>query len=372
LLVRLRAEDIEAEVLTSSYRGLGSGTFRGIPVTRFRYAPKRIEDLTHDEMAADRAGRSLRYKVMAVTYVLAGLVASFRIARRRRYDVIHVHWPIPHALFGRAAQAGHGAPVVSTFYSLELKLGGGSKLMRRLVSWAVTSPAEVVAISSATADALRSIAPVRVEVIPYSLPIPASPERVRPRGEAFRILFVGRLIERKGVHVLLRAVAQLPPGREVRVLVCGDGPEREQLERLAETLGLAGRCTFAGRVSDERLRQEYADADAFVLPAVVDARGDSEGLGVVLLEAMNSRVPVVASAVGGITDIVEDEVTGLLVPQGDERALAEALERLQRDDAFAQRLGEAGYRRLGTEFSWDAIVPRWLTLYDRVRARSRS
>ncbi|MDX6376693.1 MAG: phosphatidyl-myo-inositol dimannoside synthase, partial [Gaiellaceae bacterium] len=272
----MRAEDIEAEVLTSSYRGLESGTFRGIPVTRFRYAPKRIEDLTHDEMAADRAGRSLRYKVMAVTYVLAGLVASFRIARRRRYDVIHVHWPIPHALFGRAAQAGHGAPVVSTFYSLELKLGGGSKLMHRLVSWAVTSPSEVVAISSATADALRSIAPVRVEVIPYSLPIPASPERVRPRGEVFQILFVGRLIERKGVHVLLQAVAQLPPGREVRVLVCGDGPEREQLGRLAETLGLAGRCTIAGRVSDERLRQVYADADAFVLPAVVDARGDSE------------------------------------------------------------------------------------------------
>jgi glycosyltransferase involved in cell wall biosynthesis len=230
----------------------------------------------------------------------------------------------------------------------------------------------VVAISSATADALRSIAPVPVEVIPYSLPIPASPERVRPRGETFQILFVGRLIERKGVHVLLRAVAQLPPGRGVQVLVCGDGPEREALERLAETLGLAGRCTFAGRVSDERLRQEYADADAFVLPAVVDARGDSEGLGVVLLEAMNSRVPVVASAVGGITDIVEDEVTGLLVPQADERALAEALGRLARDDAFAARLGEAGYRRLRTEFSWDAIVPRWLTLYDRVRARSRS
>jgi glycosyltransferase involved in cell wall biosynthesis len=358
-------------VLTSSYRGLASGSFRGIPVTRFRYAPKRFEDLTHDETAADRAGRSLRYKVMAVTYVLAGMVAAYRVARRRRYDVIHVHWPVPHALFGRAAQAGHAAPVVSTFYSVELKLGGTSRLLRRLVSWAVTSPAEVVAISSATADALRSIAPVRVEVIPYSLPIPASPERIRPRGGTFQILFVGRLIERKGVHVLLQALALLPPGREVRVLICGDGPEREALEALAERLAVRDRCEFAGRVSDERLRQEYADADAFVLPAVVDARGDSEGLGVVLLEAMNSRVPVVASAVGGITDIVEDEVTGLLVREGDERELAAALERLVRDDAFAATLGEAGYRRLRSEFSWDAIVPRWVTLYDRVLARSR-
>lgn len=357
-------------MLTSSYRGLASGTFRGIPVHRFRYAPRGSEDLTHDEQAADRAGRSWRYRAMAVSYLACGAAAAFRRARAGRYDVIHVHWPIPHALFGRTAQLGRRAPVVSTFYSVELKLGGSSSLVRRVMRWTVTSPARVVAISSATAGVLRELAPgVQVDVIPYSLPIPELPPRARPRGGPFRILFVGRLVERKGVDVLLRALAARDSARPAELVVCGDGPERARLESLAAELGVADVVTFAGRVSDERLRDEYANADVFVLPAVVDARGDSEGLGVVLLEAMSADVPVIASAAGGITDIVEDGVSGLLVPPGDAAALAAALDALADDDARATELGRAGHRRLDERFSWSAIVPRWLELYGAVAGR---
>src|SRR2546429_1611392 len=88
-------------------------------------------------------------------------------------------------------------------------------------------------------------------------------------------------------------------------------------------------------------------ADAFVLPAAVDRGGDTERLVVVLLEAMNHRVPVIASAIGGITDIVEDGVSGLLVPPGDAPALAAALGRLAGAPDLAAGLGEAGYRRVG-------------------------
>ena len=121
--------------------------------------------------------------------------------------------------------------------------------------------------------------------------------------------------------------------------------------------------------SDERLRQEYARASMFVLPAIVDARGDTEGLGVVLLEAMNSRVPVIASDAGGIVDIVEHEKTGLLVQPGDVTALASAIRRLARDEDKAKALGEACYRRLVERFSWDSIVDRWLAIYEQVLRR---
>jgi glycosyltransferase involved in cell wall biosynthesis len=104
----------------------------------------------------------------------------------------------------------------------------------------------------------------------------------------------------------------------------------------------------------------------FVLPAIVDARGDTEGLGVVLLEAMNSRVPVIASDAGGIVDIVEHETTGLLVPPGDASALAAAIRTLATDHSRARALGEAGHRRLGERFSWDSIVDRWLAIYESV------
>jgi len=177
------------------------------------------------------------------------------------------------------------------------------------------------------------------------------------------VLFVGRLVERKGVSHLVDAVNLLLPGADVRLVIVGDGPERARIEARVRERGLDGRVAVRGQVSDAELQAAYAGADAFVLPAVVDRRGDTEGLGVVLLEAMNHRVPVIASAIGGITDIVEDGVSGLLVPPGDAPALAAALGSLARAPDLAAGLGEAGYRRLRERFDWDAITRRWLEVY---------
>ena len=101
------------------------------------------------------------------------------------------------------------------------------------------------------------------------------------------MLFVGRLVERKGVRYLIEAVQRLSPERRARLVIIGDGPERQRLEEQARRSGLEGRVEVRGRVSDRELRQAYADASVFVLPAIVDTRGDTEGLGVVLLEAMS-------------------------------------------------------------------------------------
>ena len=134
-----------------------------------------------------------------------------------------------------------------------------------------------------------------------------------------RLLFVGRLVERKGVQVLLEALARLRDRPGVRVRVVGDGPMRGALERQAATLGVADRVRFDGSVSTEELVRRFRECDVFVLPAVVDAKGDTEGLGVVLIEALSYGKPVIASAAGGIVDIVRDGETGLLVPPGDRR-----------------------------------------------------
>src|SRR5204862_391946 len=110
LLKRLRAAGHEVEVFTSSYRGAPDEVFAGIPVHRFRYFPRRWENLTHEEAAPDRMKRSLLYRLMPACFVVAGIVAIWRLCRRTRYDVIHVHWPLPLALCGWAAgRARRGA-----------------------------------------------------------------------------------------------------------------------------------------------------------------------------------------------------------------------------------------------------------------------
>jgi glycosyltransferase involved in cell wall biosynthesis len=311
--------------------------------------------------------KSLLYKLLPLFFVAAGMVAAWRLARRRRYDVIHVHWPLPLAALGWAAARAARAPTVTLFYGVELRwVAKGLRALRWFLRWAIRRSTEVVAISTYTANEVRKLVDRPVAVIPYTFELPqARSETERPTRAGFEILTVGRLVERKGVVHLVEALAMLPAGLSARLVVIGDGPESARIRARAEALGVSDRVELRGRQPDEALRAAYASADVFALPAIVDARGDTEGLGVVLLEAMNFGIPVVASASGGIVDIVIDGETGLLVPPADDAALAEALGRIAADPALAERLGTEGRHFVRTRFSWDAIVSRWQALYDR-------
>jgi glycosyltransferase involved in cell wall biosynthesis len=343
-------------------------------VHRFRYFPRRWENLTHEETAPDRMKRSVLYRLMPLPFVLAGMVAIWRLCRRRRYDVIHVHWPLPLALFGWAAQRARSTPLITTFYGVELRWVKSSlRFLKRFVAWSARRSDRVVAISSYTAAELRELTDVPVEVIPYTAALPPPPPSPPKRDTGGRtVLFVGRLVERKGVAHLIEALTRLTSRSPVRLVIVGDGAERPRLVALAQRLGIADRVVFRGKISDADLQQAYQAADLLVLPATLDARGDTEGLGVVLLEAMNYGVPVIASRIGGITDIVADGESGILVPPGEAAALAAAIDRVLGDAALARRLGEAGRARLAREFSWEAITKRWEAVYRSVARPPRS
>lgn len=362
LIQHLRRRGVESEVFTSAYRGGGNREYAGVPVHRFRYMPARWERLTHEENAADRAGRSPLFALASVAYIVAGMRAIRKLVRRERYDVVHVHWPVPHALFGIAADRVSRAPIVTTYYGAELRLAARSQLFTRLLREGARRSARNVAISRHTADDVSRLTGIRPEIIPYSIAFAPHARSTTGDGRPFTALFVGRLVERKGVPVLLEAWARaaLP---NARLVVVGGGPDRAALEARAVALGVQSTVEFRGRVSDTELAEAYSSADLFVLPAVLDTHGDTEGLGVVLLEAMASHVPVLASAAGGITDVVVDGESGILVPPGDATALSSALDRLHGDPVLRSRLAEGGVARLRVEFSWDAIADRWASVY---------
>jgi glycosyltransferase involved in cell wall biosynthesis len=364
---RLGRAGVQVEVLAPSYRGLRTGRVEGVTVHRFRYAPARWEDLTHDQTASDRIRERRAYLGLLPGYAVAGVLAARRVARAGAFDVVHVHWPLPQALLGWAARRAAHIPLVCSFYGVELTFARAVRLpfLVPFLRRAVRTADAVTAISRYTANLVRELHDRPVELIPFgsTTPIPATITPPEP-AEHFRLLFVGRLVERKGVHYLLEAVARARhAGCDVVVDVVGDGPGRPALEDRARELRLGPAARFHGFVPDHDLARRYQQCDAFVLPAVVDEKGDVEGLGVVLIEALAHGRPVIASDAGGITDIVEHERTGLLVPPADVGALTGAIVTLARDPDLADRLGRDGRAFVQERFSWPSIIDRLTTLY---------
>ena len=382
LLLGLRERGLEIGVLTPAYRGGGATDWRGIPVRRFRYAPARLETLTHDETAPDRIRRRPAYAALLPGYMLGGSLASIGLGTSSPPDVIHVHWPVPHAWFGALVRASsERTAVVASFYSVEIRW-----IERRLrwavpfLRWSIESADAVTAISTATAAAVARYTSREVPVIPFSAAISdgprpgRAPDGARPleRAGPVRLLFVGRLVERKGVHILLRALARIRARVDATLTVIGEGPWAAPLEAEARRLGVDPFVHFAGRVDEEALREAYRTSDLFILPAVVDGKGDTEGLGVVLLEALEFGLPLVASDVGGIPDIVRHGETGLLVQPSDAGALAHAVLRVIEDPAAARERVERGRAHMRQHFGLPRVVDRLVHRYERAVAAANA
>lgn len=177
------------------------------------------------------------------------------------------------------------------------------------------------------------------------------PERyadTQRRRSGQHLLFVGRLAGVKGVSVLLEALEHIRPTfSDLRLTMIGDGPERRELEAEVEKRGMKEMVKFAGYRSQDEVARALQEADMLVLPSF------AEGVPVVLMEAMAARIPVVATRVAGIPELVEDGVSGLLVPPGDSGALANAIAELLNDPARRDRMGEAGLAKVAAEFNLD-------------------
>jgi glycosyltransferase involved in cell wall biosynthesis len=195
---------------------------------------------------------------------------------------------------------------------------------------------------------------VRLGVDPDGFP------EVPPRRSAgaFRLASVGQLQPAKGYHLLLDACAALvAAGHDVRLTLAGDGPSRRSLEAHTAALGLAGRVAFPGAVNHDEVLALFAETDAFVLPSF------AEGIPVVLMEAMASGLPCVASRITGIPELIVDGESGLLVTPAETGELADAIARLAGDDALRARLGCAGRARVRAAYDLDRNVGHLVELF---------
>jgi glycosyltransferase involved in cell wall biosynthesis len=189
----------------------------------------------------------------------------------------------------------------------------------------------------------------RVTLVRHGVDLDRFPAR-RDSSGTFTLLAVGRLVEKKGFHVLIDAVSRL--GSTWRLRIVGDGPEKDALAAGARGCGIADRVAFCGAMTHDVLPREYRRADVVVVPSICDSSGDRDGLPNVVLEAMASSAAIVGTDAGAITSAIRDGATGLIVPAGDAIALASALARLAAAPGLRRRLGDAA--RAAVEHEFDA------------------
>ena len=340
----------------------------GVRVTRYRYGPlRRCETLTNPGAIMGRLSANPALWAL-VPPLMAGLYRAVRRElTRTRVDCVHAHWLLPQGVVQAAlARRARSPGFVVTSHGGDMMLAD-RPLVRDMYRSVLRRAAAVTVVSPEIGDHIGKLDPSfdrsRLRLIPMGVDL-ARFGRCPGRGGTgskgpVRILFAGRLTEKKGVGFLLEALrddamARLP----VELWIAGDGPQRCALEALVRERELSRRVCFFGGVPHGRLEELYAACDIFCAPSVVGRNGDRDGMPTVLTEAAAAGLPLVATDVGGIALMVIPDRTGLLVSPRDARALAEALSRVVRDPDLRVRLGE-GARAHVQAFGWRSIADRY-------------
>ncbi|HEY2291541.1 MAG TPA: glycosyltransferase [Thermoanaerobaculia bacterium] len=360
-------------VLTPHAEGVPASWDDGdVEVISFRYAPERREVLGYGRsLEADetvKGGAALA----APLYALAARQALRRRLAGRRYDLVHAHWIVPNGVV--AAAVDPQVPFAIGLHGSDVFLAEkpGVRLFAR---WALGRARLLTGCSPELVERVRALGfpEERSRVIPYGVDVeaftpapdrrPLWRERLGIPDAAPLLLGVGRMATKKGFQVLMEILpALLGESPELRVVLAGGGDLLDRFRAAARPWG--DRVHLPGPVLRDTLPDLYRAADLFVLPAVHDRKGNVDGLPNVILEAMASGLPVVASGISGIPLAVEDGRTGRLVPERDPQALLAALRELLADPARRRGMGERGRRKAEAELTWDVVAGRYREGYE--------
>ena len=350
---------------------------RGVHLHFFRYSPTRALNVWGyaESLQAD-VGLKGAVLAAAPLAVGAGMLAMLKLSARTRFDLIHGHWVIPNGTPAALVARLRGLPLVVSMHGSDVYLAERAAPLSLTAAATYRAAGAITACSGDLRDrALRLGAPAaRTSVIPYGVdvaafqPDPGAGAAVRaelglPPGTPL-VLTVSRLVYKKGLTYLLEAWPQVLAAHPTAVLVlAGYGDLRDELERRAHELGIAGSVRFPGQLERERAARYISAADVYAVPSIRDQKGNVDGLPNALLEGMAAARPLVASRVAGIPDVITDGVHGLLTPERDPAAIAAAVNRLLADRDFAARLGAAARERVVAELTWDQTAARFERAY---------
>jgi len=304
---------------------------------------------------------------------LALTAKMVEVARTHKLQIMHVHYAIPFAaaaIEARQIAAELDLKVVTTLHGTDITLVGSSPSFKPVTQWSIEQSDAVTAVSRFLRDETYRQIPVNKEIevvynfidpdrhdvrIPSCIPQKTSERQVT-------LMHISNFRPLKRTDDVVRIFARVRETLDARLVLVGDGPEYGRTRELVETLGLSDYVRYVGVV--DGVAPLLAAADVLLLPS------ETESFGLVALEAMASGVPVVATDVGGLPEVVEHGVTGFLAPVGDVDAMAGYCRQLLADWRVGKQFGQAARRRAEEKFDYRSIIPLYERIYERLLSGS--
>ncbi|HKB65894.1 MAG TPA: N-acetyl-alpha-D-glucosaminyl L-malate synthase BshA [Pyrinomonadaceae bacterium] len=304
-------------------------------------------------------------------YTLALATKMATVAETENLDLLHVHYAIPHSISGILARESlkpkRYLPVITTLHGTDITLVGADRSYLPITRYGIVQSDGVTAISHYLKEATKeSFQFDDIEVIPNFIcqtdyarhPVNALRSTLAPQGEPLLVhVSTFRPVKRPGdcIEILARVLQQ---GISTRLVMVGDGAERTNLEHRARSLGVYDKCIFVGK--QPKIVDYLSAADVLLLPS------EQESFGLAALEAMACEVPVVASRVGGIPEVVTDGETGFLSEVGDVDKMSVDAARLLSDPTLRREMGKRARESAISRYRTDIVIPQYIDFYNRV------
>ncbi|KRG75017.1 hypothetical protein ABB30_12995 [Stenotrophomonas ginsengisoli] len=331
----------------------------GVEVVRYRYAPEPLETLVNNGGIVTNL-RKQRWKILLVPgFVLSQAWTAWRLVRRKHINAIHAHWLVPQGLVATLLKALTGTPYLVTSHGADLYAlrAAPFQTLKRLVA---RHAAAITVVSTSMRDRMSahgvhtskiSVQPMGVDMAQRFMPDPSIQRSQR------KILFVGRLVEKKGlVHLLAAMPRVLQRIPDAQLAIAGFGPGEAEARALVESLGLQSTVNFLGALPQTQLPDLYRSAALFVAPFVRAASGDEEGLGLVLVEAIACGCPVLAGSVPALGEVLGQENMDVTMDPRDHDRLADRIvDNLMQPESALIRAEQLRHS-LGRRLDWPSVA----------------
>lgn len=365
-LARHLADHHEVTVLTPADCHLRQPYLQGkIRIIPFRYAPLRWQVLAHSPGGIPVALKCNPLLYLLLPMLLIGMFASC-LCYARSMEILHANWAICGIVLGFAGKL-FGVPVVTTLRGEDITRASSRKLDRLLLKLCVRLSDRIIGVSQAIIDQVRQIVPVTedqfclIENGVDETLLSVQHEWLGSEGH-MRLITIGSLIPRKGIQIILKGLKACGTSSLLRLTIVGEGVEEVTLRHQVRDYGLADKVTFLGSVTPELIPAILGQHDVFVLASY------SEGRPNVVLEAMAAGMPVIASAIPGVDELVTDGRTGLLFEAGNVTALTSCIEALRQAPQLVEIMGGNGRRHiLERGLRWQTTADKYALAYQAIR-----